>query len=406
MRSIELFSGAGGLALGTHQAGFHHLTVVEQDHDACDTLRLNNERRDTTGIDWPIAETDVRTFDYAPYRIAGEIDLLAGGAPCQPFSLGGKHAGEADPRNMFPEVLRAVRELQPRAVLLENVRGIVRENFRPYFDYILAQIAFPFIHQHANESWWEHAKRLESMRTFANRMEDTYRYDVAWQLVNVADYGIPQERHRVFIVAFRADLAAHWASPASTHTQDALLYAQYLDGSYWEEHSLPTPSIPERMKSRVARLAKLEKPMSARWRTVRDAIRDLPEPIEYDSHPLLDNHVGIPDARSYPGHTGSPWDWPAKAVKAGDHGNPGGENMLRRDDGSVRYFTVRELARIQTFPDEWHFANSWTESRRQLGNAVPMAMAEIIADHVYNTLERVDCAEPLYLQERTTILAQ
>ena len=142
MRSIELFSGAGGLALGTHRAGFHHLAVVERDHDACDTLRLNRERRAITGIDWPIAETDVKMFDYAPYRVSGEIDLLAGGAPCQPFSLGGKHAGEADPRNMFPEVLRAVRELQPRAVLLENVRGIVRENFRPYFDYILAQLAF------------------------------------------------------------------------------------------------------------------------------------------------------------------------------------------------------------------------------------------------------------------------
>ena len=290
-------------------------------------------------------------------------------------------------------------------MLLENVRGIVRDNFRPYFDYILAQLAFPFIRQHSNEAWWEHAKRLESMRAFANRMDETYRYDVAWQLVNVADFGVPQERHRVFVVAFRADLAARWAFRAPTHAQDALLYAQYVDGSYWEEHSLRTQSVPERMTSRVARLARLGKPMSPRWRTVRDAIHDLPEPIDRDSQPPLDNHVGIPDARSYPGHTGSPWDWPAKAVKAGDHGNPGGENMLRHDDGKVRYFTVRELARIQTFPDEWHFANSWTESRRQLGNAVPVAMAELLARSVHCELERIAQSEPLYLREKTMILA-
>lgn len=403
MRSIELFSGAGGLALGTHRAGFHHLAVVERDHDACDTLRLNRERRAVTGIDWPIAETDVKAFDYAPYRVSGDIDLLAGGAPCQPFSLGGKHAGEADPRNMFPEVLRAVRELQPRAVLLENVRGIVRENFKSYFDYILAQLALPFIRQHPNELWQDHAKRLESMRAFTDRMDETYHYDVAWQLVNVADFGVPQERQRVFVVAFRTDLNVRWSFPAVTHAQDALLYSQYVDARYWEEHSLRAPSVPERMKIRVARLAKLGKPMSPRWRTVRDAIQDLPEPIEYDSSPLLDNHVGIPDARSYPGHTGSPWDWPAKAIKAGDHGNPGGENMLRHDDGTVRYFTVRELARIQTFPDEWHFANSWTESRRQLGNAVPVAMAELLARAIYYELERIDCPEPLYLREQTTM---
>ncbi len=86
------------------------------------------------------------------------------------------------------------------------------------------------------------------------------------------------------------------------------------------------------------------------------------------------------------GAHGSPWDWPAKAIKAGDHGNPGGENMLRRDDGTVRYFTVRELARLQTFPDNWHFANSWSESRRQLGNAVPVRMAEILAQGLRDQL--------------------
>ncbi len=166
------------------------------------------------------------------------------------------------------------------------------------------------------------------------------------------------------------------------------MYAQYVDGSYWDEHGIERRQPPHRLVGRIARLAAQGEPSMRRWRTVRDVIRDLPEPVNFTRHDRYDNHVGIPDARAYPGHTGSPWDWPAKAIKAGDHGNPGGENMLRYDDGTVRYFTVRELARLQTFPDEWHFANSWTESRRQLGNAVPVAMAETLGRRIKGELLR------------------
>lgn len=391
MRSLELFTGAGGLALGTHECGFHHLAVVEYDRDACDTLRLNRERG---LIDWPVHQADVREFDYSLYGKG--IDLLAGGAPCQPFSLGGKHAGHADPRNMFPEVFRAVRELHPRAILLENVRGLTRVGFRPYFDYIIEQLAFPHVARLIDEGWEEHKARLAADHQPADAVDSPLwmqspdrRYDVTYQIYNVADFGVPQQRHRVFIVGFRHDLGVTWRFPEPTHSEDALLYAQYVDGSYWDEHRLPRPALPPRVEARVTRLAAGPKPVLARWRTVRDAIGDLPEPVDRVPHPTIDNHVGIPDARVYPGHTGSPWDWPAKAIKAGDHGNPGGENMLRRDDGSVRYFTVRELARLQTFPDDWHFASSWTESRRQLGNAVPVHMARLLAEMVRERLEQV-----------------
>jgi DNA (cytosine-5)-methyltransferase 1 len=267
----------------------------------------------------------------------------------------------------------------------------------PYFEYILAQLAFPFVLHAADEGWQEHKTRLAGYQAAGDvRLEEqswkqkaAYRYDVQYRVYNVADFGVPQERHRVFIVGFRHDLGARWAFPAPTHAEDALLYAQYVDGSYWDEHGLARRSPPANKASRIARLAKFPKPLAWRWRTVRDAIGALPEPIDYDPSPPLANHVGIPDARVYAGHTGSPWDWPAKAIKAGDHGNPGGENMLRREDGSVRYFTVRELARLQTFPDEWQFANSWTESRRQIGNAVPVAVAEIIASGIRRELERI-----------------
>lgn len=395
MRSVELFTGAGGLALGTHRAGFRHLAVIELNHDACGTLRLNCHRKATTGVDWRVIETDVRKFDYS--WLPKQIDLLAGGAPCQPFSLGGKHAGETDPRNLFPEVFRAVRELQPRAFLLENVKGLTRESFRPYFEYIMLRLRFPCVLPEPGEGWEVHKARLAEYQTIAadgysSWSKPDVQYDVKYQVIDVADFGIPQRRHRVFIVGFRREMAVKWSFPERTHSQDALLYAQYVDGSYWDEHGLKPKPVPERYAKRVAILRRMPKPMERRWRTVRDAVGDLPEPVNHDKRPPLDNHSGIPDARAYKGHTGSLLDWPAKAIKAGDHGNPGGENMLRRTDGSVRYFTVRELARLQTFPDEWHFLGPWSESRRQLGNAVPVAIAEQLATQIRHVLAHVDRA--------------
>ena len=123
-----------------------------------------------------------------------------------------------------------------------------------------------------------------------------------------------------------------------------------------------------------------------RWRTVRDALRGLPEPVDYVEHPSVLNHIGNPGARAYPGHTGSPLDEPAKTLKAGDHGVPGGENMLRRPDGTVRYFTVREAARLQGFPDTYRFSGAWTECLRQLGNAVPVDLAHAVAASVHEIL--------------------
>lgn len=120
-------------------------------------------------------------------------------------------------------------------------------------------------------------------------------------------------------------------------------------------------------------------PPSQRWRTVRDAIADLPD------SPL--NHEMREGARSYAGHTGSSIDEPAKALKAGDHGVPGGENMIRYPDNSVRYFSVRESCRLQTFPDDFFISGSWTEGMRQIGNAVPVKLAEVVGRSVYRQLE-------------------
>ncbi len=135
------------------------------------------------------------------------------------------------------------------------------------------------------------------------------------------------------------------------------------------------------------------------WKTVRDAISDLPDPREGDHSPRIANHWLNPGARVYPGHNGSPLDDPAKVLKAGDHGVPGGENMLAYPDGEVRYFTVRECARLQTFPDEYVFMGSWTETMRQLGNAVPTLLGKVIAAAVYQRLQKFQ-RRPMVPHER------
>ena len=379
MRSIELFAGAGGMALGLTKAGFHHEAVVEWDKNACGTIRLNNGLGVTT---WPLFEADVRGFDYSGF---GEgMDLLAGGPPCQPFSIGGKHAGFNDERDMFPEAVRAVRELRPRAVLFENVKGLLRASFAKYFEYVILQITYPDLVRDSRETWSDHLSRLERYHTKGKR--DGLCYRVVFQLLNAADYGVPQRRERVLIVGFRSDLNREWSFPQPTHSQEALLREKWVSGEYWERHRVPRnkrPEPPPRTKQ------KLDHgwfgPSTLPWTTVRDAISGLPEPTEVDSQ-TIPNHRLIPGARAYAGHTGSPFDEPAKTLKAGDHGVPGGENMLAFGDGHVRYFTVRESARIQTFPDAYVFHGSWTESMRQIGNAVPVNLGCIVGTGILGRL--------------------
>jgi len=228
---------------------------------------------------------------------------------------------------------------------------------------------------------------LEQHHTKGNYRGLLYR--VLIQPVNAADYGIPQKRKRVFIVGFRSDVGEKWNFPQPTHSEDALLVSKWVTGEYWERNKIAKkqrPLLGERLQSRMSDLQD-SMPFEKAWRTVRDVTGSLPEPNGKDATGIA-NHRLQDGAKSYPGHTGSPLDEPAKTLKAGDHGVPGGENMLLRPDGQVRYFTVRESARLQTFPDWYHFPSSWTESMRQIGNAVPVQLAEIIAKSVAEALIR------------------
>jgi DNA (cytosine-5)-methyltransferase 1 len=417
--SVELFAGGGGLAMAVHRAGFRPLLVNELVKHACDTLKENQaaprgaeERIPSPGDKWPLVEGDVRDVDFT--YLWDRVDLLAGGPPCQPFSLGGVAKGDEDKRNMFPEMFRVVREIQPKAVICENVRGLLRPSFKPYFEYIERELQLPFEERDEKVSWRDHDEVLRA-RLAEEPADPKKRYEIVTCPVNAADYGVPQIRNRVIIVAFRSDLGIDIQqfkqTIAGPYSESALIRSMY-DGSYWARH----PEVPSAVRRQVmSRLP--HEPMDdgkLPWRTLRDALkgidgqRPLP-PIPWDKLDRREynlggftDHVGWPDARIYDGHTPNELDRPAKTVKAGVHGVPGGESVILTDELSSdadpsakylyrhRYMTVRETARVMTFPDEWKLAGPRGEKMRQLGNAVPVALGEFFATQISAALDEAE----------------
>lgn len=376
-RAVELFAGGGGLLLGTAMAGFDHLRAVEWDRHACDTLRANAALGNSLLADTEIVEGDVRAVSWG--REFEEIDLLAGGPPCQPFSLGGLARAALDSRDMFPAFASVLARLRPRAFICENVRGLTRASFAEYYSYILMRLQHPAVAAHCGETWREHYERL--CREHTDGIHGDLRYEIVPTVVDAADYGVPQRRLRVIIVGFRADVRASWAFPQPTHSQRALA-ASKESGVYWRRHGIAVPDLSDSY-------APVSEGGLRPWRTVRDAISDMPEPACGGVEGWL-QHERHGAAKSYPGHTGSQLDEPSKALKAGVHGVPGGENMFVADDGSKRYYTTREAARLQGFPDLYTFEGSWTETMRQIGNAVPVGLATAVASSVAMSLADAD----------------
>jgi DNA (cytosine-5)-methyltransferase 1 len=364
---IELFAGAGGLAIGLAAAGFPPSQLYEIDPHSCSTLDKN---RQLGGLSGSIHERDVSTVDWCPF--AGRVRLVAAGVPCQPFSHGGKRNGHRDDRDLFPELIRAVRVTRPEAVIVENVAGLLRTHLKPYFEYILQHLECPSMVEGRDSKWRNILAKLRKHR-YSIGFEP--EYVVQWRLVDAADYGVPQNRRRVVIVATRSDRPVY-AFPTKTHSKQSLLRAQAM-GTYWAERGLKRPrasvvGIPDDDGLRP-------------WRTVRDALSGLPSPgrgIICD----IPNHQFIPGARAYDGHSGSRLDWPSKAIKAGVHGVPGGENTLIDERKRFRYYTFREAARVQTFPDSHVFVGTRLRITRQIGNAVPCELARVLASPLLSSV--------------------
>lgn len=330
MQTLELFAGCGGLAKGLELAGFEHAGLLEINHYACESLRANFDPR-------LVHEMDVKKIDYHEFN---GVDLVSGGPPCQPFSLGGLAKANNDVRDMFPQAIRAISEIKPRGFVFENVKGLLRAKFAPYFNYIILRLSFPDCVQNAGETWRSHLGRLQEIADGAHYAG--LRYNVHYKLLNAADYGVPQVRERVFVVGLREDVSSVWT---------------------WPE------KVCKDSKSRV--------PISS-------ALVDVPDPLVNPSY--AEDHVFIGGARIYPGHTGSDFSKPSKTIKAGAHGVPGGENMLRFADGSLRYMTVHEAKLIQTFPPNYRITGSWGEALRQIGNAVPVKLAQCVGNRLHHVL--------------------
>ena len=371
MKCLEIFSGAGGLAKGLELAGFEHVSFVEQNKDACASLRENFDPD-------LVYEGDIANFDLSAL---GKIDLVAGGPPCQPFSSGGRHQAQQDSRDMFPHAVRCIEILQPKAFLFENVKGLLRPSFAQYFEYILLRLTCPQCRILNNEHWQEHLARLQKITP---KNYDGIRYDVQCKLLNAADFGVPQKRGRVLLVGIRSDLNMKWKFPEPTHSEDRLHWEQYVIGAYWERHGMArqkNDALHRLLRQRYG----LFEPKGQPWQTVRDALKNVPWP--QDAHGISD-HIFRNGARTYPGHTGSDIDQPAKTLKAGGHGVPGGENMIRYEDGTVRYFTVYEAKLLQTFPKDFAIVGAWGEAMRQIGNAVPVHLAELLGRKLFALLSR------------------
>lgn len=378
MKSIEIFSGAGGLAKGLENSGFRHIAFVESDKNACTSLRQNFQPE-------KVFHGDIREFDHS--HISG-VDLIAGGPPCQPFSLGGKHKANHDNRDMFPYAIHLIERLKPKAFILENVKGLLRSSFSEYYEYILLRLSYPDFQCPTKSNWKKHLKLLRDLKSHGYRGQ---RYDVSYKLLNAANYGVPQTRERAFIVGVQATIKKQWKSPKAEYSEDRLIWDQYITGEYWDKHEIKYPeysAIDRRMRLKIDRVKHtygMFQPEERPWQTLRDALVGTPDPRESR---LISDHIFKEGARSYAGHTGSEIDWPSKTIKAGGHGVPGGENMIRFEDGSIRYLTVYEAKLLQTFPKDFKITGAWGEAMRQIGNAVPVLLAEKIGRSIYSMISK------------------
>ena len=369
---IELFAGAGGMTLGLVDAGLSPDFLFEINPTCCETLRENSTSNGRRWIKGELVPQDVGSVDWGAYR--KPVRLLSGGPPCQPFSLGGKHLADQDDRNEFPATLRAIRALRPGVVLIENVYGLGRNSFRPYLNYILRQIECPGVLPGHGETWERHDTRI---RKAMSDRGFTPAYHAHWALLNSADFGVPQARARVIILATREDLPGV-SMPVPTHSM-AALSRDLEGGNYWLKQGLKAKT--RRMWHQTPPGATPDPDCRREpWVTVREGLAGLPEPYRKEGDDDGSGHWRIPGARLYSGHSGTELDWPSKTIKAGVHGVSGGENVLLLDNGRHRYLTLREMARLQGFHDDFIFRGSRSRVISQIGNAVPCGLARAIGE--------------------------
>lgn len=306
LTSLELCAGAGGQALGLERAGFEHLGLIENDPAACNTLRLNRP-------DWNVIEHDL--FTHLNLNRFQNVDLLAGGLPCPPFSIAGKQLGEKDERNLFNVGINYVDQIRPKAVMFENVRGMLGKSFELY------------------RQWIE--MRLHKMG-----------YVAEWKLLNSCDFGVSQLRPRAILVALKKEFSCGFEWPQST--KEAITVGNLL-------HDL---------MSKKGWIGANE------WRQKANKIA-----------PTI-----VGGSKKH----GGPDLGPTRARAAWEKLGVNGKSIADVEpeinfQGNPR-LTVRMVARIQGFPDDWEFWGKKTAAYRQVGNAFPAPVAKAVASNIHNAL--------------------
>ncbi|MEZ5743808.1 MAG: DNA cytosine methyltransferase [Sphingomonadaceae bacterium] len=302
MQSIEFCAGAGGQALGLEQAGFRHAALVEIESEFAKTLQLNRPN-------WDVRATDMAEFDGRPFQ---GVELLTAGLPCPPFSVAGKQLGERDERNLFPAALRLIDEIRPKAVMIENVRGFLSAVFDDYRSQLKNQLS-------------------------------KLGYHADWRLLNASDFGVPQLRPRVVIVALRKDL---------------------VDAFDWPEvqpHNPPT--VGECLSDLMG---------ANGWRGLKNWVEQADE--------IAPTLVGGSKKHGGPdlGPTRARRAWATLGVEGRSLANDAPE----RDFVGMPRLTLRMTARLQGFPDNWEFHGTKTTKYRQIGNAFPPPVARAVAQNL------------------------
>lgn len=307
MNCIEICAGAGGQALGLSEAGFEHIALVEYEKDYCEVLKQNRPK-------WNVICEDVKEFSGIDYK--DKIDLLAGGVPCPPFSIAGKQLGNSDERDLFPEALRLISEINPKAVMLENVRGFLDQKFDGYRNKILNNI-------------------------------ESLGYNVHIKLLNASDYGVPQLRPRIVIVAIRKDFIDNFKYPAPFGNNKTVGQALYdlMGANGWKD--------------------------AERWASMANSIA-----------PTI-----VGGSKKH----GGPDLGPVRARKAWAELCVDGKGIAdsapdTNFEGMPR-LTARMVARIQGFPDNWTFGKTKTKTCRMIGNAFPPPVAKAVGEQIMEVLK-------------------
>ncbi|MFM7407454.1 MAG: DNA cytosine methyltransferase [Cuspidothrix sp.] len=365
--SISLFTGAYGLDLGLEQAGFHTVTVVEKDRDAVKTIALNRPFLQESAIareiqnvtSQQLLEEGGRVLNLGRALQPQEVDLVTGGPPCQPFSTAGKRGSVMDPRgSLFMDFIRIVKEVQPRFFLMENVKGLLSASLR-----------HRPIHQRGKDYPPLEPDEVpgSALKVVLSEMK-AIRYNVVYNLLEAADYGVPQNRERVIFISSRDGETPTF--PIPKYCKDGKILPKWRTLKYALTDLVdPKPEFMSYSESRLKYLRLLE--AGQNWKHLPEELKQEAMGGAYNSG---GGKVGFYRRLS--------WDKPSPTITTSPHQKA--TDMCHPVE--LRSLTVRESAKIQTFPDDWIFYGSVSSKYKQIGNAVPVLLAKELGIYLFNLI--------------------